>query len=160
MGTLRAIGRFSSRFAASVAMAAWVGGFMVYGGLVVAILDETLGRYEAGMITRRVTVGLNIIGMVAVGTCALLAWVEREVGRRIDRRSRLALLALSAASLLMLAVLHSEMDRRLDSTGLRGFKPWHRAYLMVSTGQWLANLGLIGVTIRIWTDRGPRKDQE
>jgi len=160
VGTFLAIGRFVSRFAASVAMAAWVGGFMVYGGLVVTILEDALGRYEAGMITRRVTVGLNVIGMVAVAACSGLAWVERREGTRIERWIRLALLTLSAGSLILLVGLHWEMDRRLDATGLRGFRPWHRAYLMVSTVQWLANLVLIGLTIRIWTDRSSRKDDE
>ena len=143
--------RFLTRFAAAVAICAWVGGFMVYGGIVVPILDDALGHFDAGMITRRVTNGLNAIGVVAVASGAGVAWVDRRLGTHIERALRLGLLILSAASLATLAGLHAEMDRRLDSVGLRGFRPYHRAYLIVSTGQWLANLGLIALTVRIWT---------
>src|SRR5690349_4032594 len=50
------------RFAALVAMCAWLGGFMFYGGAVVPILDEALGSFDAGQITRRVTDRLNLVG--------------------------------------------------------------------------------------------------
>lgn len=148
------IARFLARFAASVAMCTWIGGFMFYGGLVVPILEDALGRYDAGMITRKVTVGLNLIGAVSVVLGFLLIWAERRIGGVLERGVRLALALISAASLVGLFVLHSRMDRWLDTVGLRGFRAYHRLYLMVSTGQWLANLGIIALTIRIWTSAG------
>jgi hypothetical protein len=46
------------------------------------------------------------------------------------------------------------MDAHLDGRGTRGFRPLHRLYLMISTGQWLANLGLLALTVRLWTTLG------
>jgi hypothetical protein len=60
-------------------------------------------------------------------------------------RVRVTLLALTTGFLACLVVLHGVMDAKLAESGTRGFYPLHRAYLLVSTAQWLVNLGLIGV---------------
>jgi hypothetical protein len=145
------------RFIAIVAMTIWLGGFMFYGGLVVPILDDALGSYEAGMITRQVTNRLNVVGVVTVSWWFLLARVERRRGSRWVSASRLGLLIVTTLGLVALAVLHVIMDGVLDSRELRGFRSWHRLYLMVSTGQWLANLAILGTSLRIWTAIGEGK---
>ncbi len=47
------------------------------------------------------------------------------------------------------------MDGRLESGSLRGFYPLHRIYLIASTAQWLANLGLLAVVLVPWRDGPP-----
>ena len=68
-------------------------------------------------------------------------------GRPKDRtpanRLRHAPLAVSTLCLAALVVLHGVMDAKLDSGRLSGFYSWHRAYLWISTVQWLANLVLL-----------------
>jgi hypothetical protein len=46
------------------------------------------------------------------------------------------------------------MENRLETIGLLGFYPWHRAYLLVSTIQWGANLFLVAIAVRVLVDRG------
>ncbi len=135
------------------AMAVWVGGFTFYGGVVVPILNDELDHLQAGGITQRVTDTLNAVGVVAVALWVVDAWVERAVGPKWVRRGRVALLAASAGSLVALIVLHRIMDRRLDDSRLLDFYPLHRMYLAVSTGQWLANLGLIVASIVLWQNK-------
>ena len=48
-------------------------------------------------------------------------------------RLRVGLLAVSGMILLVLFILHGAMSHRLDEGELRGFYPWHRAYLIAST---------------------------
>jgi Domain of unknown function (DUF4149) len=148
---------FLCRFVALVGMVVWVGGFMFYGGVVVPILDEALGSHDAGMLTRRVTNSLNAIGMVVVLWSFLLAWLERRTGTRRTRATRIALLIATALSLAALAILHIIMDNHLDRYGLRGFRIWHRRYLMVSTGQWIVNLGLLAVYLQVWSKSDERR---
>ncbi len=147
--------RFWVRFSALVAMCVWMGGFMFYGGVVVSILDATLGRVEAGMITRDVTNDLNAIGGATVLLWWALAAIEWRQSSRCLNFSRAGALAASFFALAVLLILHVIMDRHLDTIGTRGFKPWHRVYLMVSTAQWLTNLATIALTVHIWT-RGER----
>ena len=54
--------------------------------------------------------------------------------------------------LVFLMAMHLVMENHLDRQGVKDFKPSHRLYLMVSTVQWAANLGVLGLTIRLWTD--------
>lgn len=136
------------RFAALAAMAVWVGGFTFYGGIVVPILDDALGSLDAGQITRRVTDRLNQIGLATVAVWALGLVVDRRHGRFPAVSA--GFLAVSLTTLLGLFWMHVRMDAHLDTVGLTGFKPWHRAYLMTSTIQWAANLGLLAATVRRW----------
>ncbi len=41
------------------------------------------------------------------------------------------------------------MDRRLESAGPTSFYPLHRPYLVSSTAQWVANVGLLLVYVAI-----------
>ncbi len=52
-------------------------------------------------------------------------------------------MAISTLCLAALVVLHVVMDAKLDRGRLAGFYSWHRAYLWISTVQWLANLALL-----------------
>ena len=131
------------RFACSVGMASWAGGFAFYGAAVVPVLHDELDRLQAGAITARVTDTLN-----ALGAAILVVWWAAALAGRPGagdraRRARFGLLAASSTLLLSLIALHRVMDGRLDSGNLRGFYPLHRAYLIASTAQWFVNLGLL-----------------
>jgi hypothetical protein len=60
------------RFVVIYAFLLWQGGFVVYGGVVVPIGSDQLGSDLAqGLITQRVSVWLNIFGVV---WCLALGW--------------------------------------------------------------------------------------
>ena len=147
------------RFLAVAGMAAWLGGFTFYGAVVVPILHDELDRLQAGGITRRATDALNAIGAATLSVWWLAALAERSLGPARMRRVRAALLAASTALLAGLVALHAVMDRRLDSVGLRGFYPLHRAYLLASTAQWLVNLAILAASLALWA-AGPGPSRE
>jgi hypothetical protein len=136
------------RLTCLVALMVWVGGFMFYGAAVVPALHDALDSFTAGFITRRVTDRLNAVGAVALVLWGAAGWSERRPGLRA---AWYGLLATSAGLLVALFVLHGVMDDRLDAGRLRGFYPLHRVYLVVSTVQWLVNLGLLAVALRAWS---------
>ncbi len=135
-----------------VAMAIWFGGFTFYSAVVVAVLHDALGSVAGGQITQRVTVTLNTIGLVAVALWWLLVVAEPQERKGVRGKARLGLLVATTVLLAFLIVLHGELDRRLDAGHLLGFYPLHRVYLVASTAQWFANLGLLALLL------GPRRE--
>lgn len=133
---------WTTRWMALLAWATWVGGFMLYGGVVIPILHEDLDSLEAGAITRRVTDWLNLLGLVALTLAACDLYLAR--GERQRRSTPLVVGAwgVSAVTLAALLGLHRVMDHHLDVGTMTGFYPLHRYYLRLSTAQWLANLAL------------------
>lgn len=125
------------RLARLAGLALWLGGFTFYSGAVIPILHDELDSLRTGTITQQATDRLNLIG----GTTLAVWWASRL--HRGLRGWGLRRLAASTALLIVLVALHEVMDRRLDEGRLRGFYPWHRAYLIVSTAQWAVNLGLL-----------------
>jgi hypothetical protein len=129
-----------------VALAIYFGGFTFYSAFVIPILHDRLpSSLEAGRVTGRVTTALNAVGAVtlALGWCLLASLVAgRGRGDRAIPR-QFWTLSISSICLGVLVALHGVLDRKLGSDALDGFYLWHRAYLWVSTVQWLANLGLL-----------------
>ncbi len=148
----------SLRFLCLLALSVWMGGFTFYGAVVIPVLHDTLGSLDTGYDTQRVTDYLNAIGVGAVLTWWVAAWAERSVGSPRSRRTRLALLVATTTTLLGLIVLHRVMDGRLETGNLRGFYPLHRVYLVASTAQWFANVGLIASSLVLWRE-GPSKSE-
>jgi hypothetical protein len=136
-----------------LAHAVWLGGFTFYGAAVIPILHDELTRLDAGRITQRVSDRLNLIGLATLVVWWALAWSERRRGPALARRIRLGLLAMTTLLLVFLAVDHEILDDRLDRYGLDGFYVYHRVYLIASTIQWAANLGLVPATLAIWFHR-------
>jgi hypothetical protein len=149
--------RLLLRFICLFSLSIWLGGFTFYSAVVIPILHRSLGVGQTGPITQRVTDFINAAGGVTVILWWLSAWVERSANPAIARRARLALLAGSTITLLVLVFLHQVMDRRLESSGLSGFYVLHRAYLIASTAQWLMNLGLFAAVLVLWRDDGSTK---
>jgi hypothetical protein len=141
--------RFVGIYASVLTMAFWVSGLAAYGGLILPVLHERFGVPATAPVTRRVTWALNLAGVVAVATWALTLALA---GRAWPRRARRAMWSLLIGSALMLAAqfaLLERLGRRMDTrqTDSAGFYPLHRAYLLVSTTQWLANLALVGLML-------------
>ena len=134
------------RFLAAMALARIrIGGLAFYGGAVLPRLHKTFGIARSAEITRQATDVLNAIGVAAVAMGWVVAALERGGDSSRRWRMRLGLLATTTGLLLALVVLHRIMDGRLD-TGRRGnFSGLHRVYLIVSTVQWFANLGLLAL---------------
>lgn len=137
-----------------LALAVWVGGFTFYGAAVLPTLHRLMPIREAAKVTRRVTDILNGVGGGTLAVWWLIAWLERASGTARPRRVRLGLLAATTALWLVLVVLHPVMDRQIDAGQLARFYPLHRAYLIASTAQWFANVGLLAVSLALW-GRGP-----
>jgi hypothetical protein len=135
---------FVLRFLCWLTMAVWVGGFTFYGAGVLPVLHDEMDTLQAGAITQRVTDRLNVVGASALAVWWLAALVGRQDG---PRRTRLALLSASTGLLVFLVVWHAVMDRRLEESGLRGFYPLHRVYLLASTAQWVVNLALGAISL-------------
>ena len=136
------------RFFCLFSLSLWMGGFTFYSAVVIPVLHESLGRLDTGSITQRVTDYLNGLGSVALGLWWLSAYAERTGWSGRMRRTRLVLLTGTTLLLLTLIALHRIMDGRLEMGKLRDFYPLHRSYLVASTAQWFANLGLMVLITR------------
>ena len=130
----------------------WQGGFTFYSAVVVPIGGSVLrSEPTQGFITREVTEYLNLAGVVAL---AIWAW-ELSAEPLPRRLLSWSLWLVMAAALAALFWLHVRMDAHLDPDELRihnrsGFRTLHRAYLILSTVQWVAALVLLGGTLRAW----------
>jgi len=139
-------------------LAIWVGGFTFYSAVVIPILHDEMDSLQAGGITKRVTDGINGVGLVALAVWWATAILERSLGTAGPRQARFVLLAASTAILVFLLVMHRVMNQQLDTGSLRGFYPLHRVYLIASTTHWFVNLGLMAVALILWSPRWPRGD--
>lgn len=154
-GLLPLLALYARRYLALAALFFWQGGFTFYASVVVPIGQEVLGgHFEQGLLTRRVTVYLNLTGAVA-----LLPLVWDMVGTRDPaawrRRLRLLLWLGMAAALVALYRLHPLVDQylELDSHNLidrPAFRHYHRLYLWVSTVQWGLALVYLLLTLLAW----------
>lgn len=142
--------RLIVRWLALVGMSFWLGGFTFYSAFVIPILHEELGGLDAGLVTGRVTVPLNALGVAAVSAWWLMAGLERSAASARARVARLVLLLATSLILAGLIALHPVMDARLESGSLRSFYRLHQVYLIASTVQWGVNLALLGVSVWAW----------
>jgi hypothetical protein len=133
---------FARRFAASVALMVWQGGFTFYAAAVVPIGQRVLGSHlSQGLITQEVTRALNGVGVAALA----LMGAEAFFASRDTRLPLKALWGMLAVLLGALFALHVQMDVVLGPHPREGFDherfyAWHRAYLWISTAQWFCGL--------------------
>jgi hypothetical protein len=144
------------RFLVLQSLLMWQGGFLFYAAFVVPAGTDVLGSAAAqGTITARVTDALNACGAVAL---AVVCW---DLGRACDpdRRRTAArwwCWSLAVVCQLALVVLHEILESFMDPGRTHvvvgsSFRPVHRAYLWVSTAQWLTCLALAWWTLRAWS---------
>lgn len=130
------------RFLVIGASALWVGSLPVYAEIVIPVASDVLGSHrEVGFITRRVTVGLNLLGVLMV---AMLGWDLRV--RCAGRRAWIAWCVVVLAQ-GFLFVWHPVVDGLLDpDAGSVNdealFYMLHRVYLWTSILQWVTAVGL------------------
>ena len=152
--------RVLRRYLALAALFFWQGGFTFYAAVVVPIGQEVVGKETQPFITRQVAQWINISGAAALVILALdLAAAAREA-RWAHLVRWLSWLGMAAA-LVALVWLYPYIDRHLNTEVQEIFqrkemRPWHRAYLWVSTVQWGFGLLYVGLTLRAWreADRG------
>jgi hypothetical protein len=143
------------RFLVMTALLFWQGGFLFYSSVVVPIGQEMLGTTQA-FVTRRVTQSLNLAGAVAL-VVLLPDALARGAGSRLRKRLRLAAWVGMAVALGTLVWMHPHLDAFLDHElhiveDHKGFRPWHRVYLWVSTIQWALGVVYLWLTIGAWRD--------
>jgi hypothetical protein len=124
--------------------AIWFGGFGFYASIVVPIGTEVLGSsLNQGMITRQVTVWINVFSGIALAMMFLESCFSWKRLSKELRSTQLALCLLMGVALLVLVYLHPMLDSMIDVpevevTDEARFYPLHRVYLWVSTIQWAA----------------------
>jgi hypothetical protein len=142
------------RFLVVQALLLWQGGFLFYSAFVVPAGTRLLGRVGQGAVTARVTDALNAIGVVGVAVLALELSLTRDPNPRRVAWRWWAWTAAFACQFLLL-YLHLLLDAFMDAERKHvvvgfAFYPVHRAYLWVSTAQWLACLLLAWLALRAW----------
>ena len=131
------------------------GGLTFYTGFVVRVSHDVLADpMEGGLITQRVTEGIQVLGVLAVSlmTVNSLAVVRRSRAYGIGLG---VLTAILAGSLLGLFVVHGDLDSVIDVsaaeiTDREAFTIGHRRYNQLTTVQWLASLAYLPVTVFAW----------
>jgi hypothetical protein len=142
--------RLLVRFLCFVSLSIWLGGFTFYSAVVIPVLHDAIGSVDTGYVTQRVTDYINAAGVVTLGLWWLAAWFELSSGPSSSRRLGLVFLGLATALLVALIGLHRVLDQHLARDGLSGFYPLHRAYLIVSTIEWVVDLALVAVAVMLW----------
>ena len=146
---------FIRRFLVLQALLLWQGGFLFYATFVVPAGTEVLGSAAVqGAITVRVTDALNACGVAAL---IIVGWDVTQTRDPVRRRTvaRWWCWSIAAACQLALLVLHTILESMMDpgrSYVLPGmhFRPFHRAYLWVTSVQWAVCLGLAWWTLQAW----------
>lgn len=139
------------RFLVLAALIFWQGGFTFYAGVVVPVGRATLGA-DQSIVTRRVTIFLNLAGAVAL---LLFAWdVEATTTRRAWRWTAWGGMALALPLLLW---LHGRIDAAIDPTtasvhDYEAFYPSHRWYLWIGTVQCAFALVFTVSSLRAWQE--------
>lgn len=129
------------RTAARAALAAWWGGLTFYGGVVVPLGTARFGAAEQGMVTRDATQWLHGLAVLAAIGLSVVAWNNPAGRRRGPLLSACFLLTTTA----VLVALHRQLSGQIDPATDTPLDPdrfyqWHRAYLAVTTAQWLVGL--------------------
>jgi hypothetical protein len=129
----------------------WVGGFLFYAAFVQPIhhdlINDGLDPLEStGTLTRLAARRMNLIGAATVSWWWLTAAIEFR-NRRLQI-VQIALLFVTTAALAALFRVHPYLSMLVDSGQV--WRPWHRAYLWISTVQFFANVALLFVTLQRW----------
>ena len=142
------------RFVAFGLLAFWQGGFMFYGGVVIAAAHRVLGSHlEVGFITQRVTNWLNVIGAATLIVLAANLLIGRRTKAKMLRWTLAGTWVVMAVALIALAITHPMLDRVLDANSHdvldhARFGQLHKVYLGVATIQWgAAMLHLWGLMV-------------
>ena len=137
----------------------WQGGFFFYAAVVVPIGGAELGsELEQGLITRRVTVWLNLIGLLAISSWWVALWATSWSASARLRWLMTGGVGLVAAGLIGLFVLHGSLDAQIELETRsvidhEEFYEGHRVYLVISAIQWLVTFAILPLTLWGWQRR-------
>ncbi len=144
-----------SRILLLLVFAVYWGGLTFYTGVVVRISHDVLNDpMDGGLITQRVTVVLQMLGLVV----ALLMILNGLIVVRKARRYGFALFicaAVLSCSLAGLYSVHQDLDSVIDVaegviTDREEFTIGHRRYNQLTTVQWLACLTYLPIAVFTW----------
>jgi hypothetical protein len=144
------------RFLVVVALAFWQGGFTFYAGVVVPVGMSVVGPTRQSLITLVVTRWLNLAGTVALAVVGIdLLWSRDSSLVRL--RLRWLCWVVMVLALVALLWLHLHLTAMMDPAALtvsdrEAFYPWHRAYLLISTVQWLCATVFLVLMLRSWRE--------
>lgn len=131
------------------------GGLTFYTGFVVRISHEVLNDpFDGGLITQRVTVLLQYLGVAA----GLLMLINAGTIARRSRGYGVALTALASTlliSVIGLCVVHAQLDAVIDIDAGEildrdTFTIGHRRYNQLTTVEWIASVLYLPVTLFAW----------
>jgi hypothetical protein len=143
------------RFVVLAALMFWLGGFTFYASIVVPIGTRVLqSSRRQGFITREVTADLNRTAAACLAILALDVLLARDPSR-LRWWTRAGLFLVMAGCQIELFFLHDQLDALLQPRGgivldPETFRPGHRLYLWVHTGQWFAGWTFVALTLRAW----------
>lgn len=126
------------------AFAMWFGGFGFYVSIVVPIGTDVLGSaIEQSVITRRVTVWINVFNAIALVPLLIESVVTWNRSGAVRRWLQLAMIVIIAGGLVVLLIVHPILDAMFDEANVSvndsaRFYNMHRIYLWTSTLQWIA----------------------
>jgi hypothetical protein len=133
----------------------WHGGATCYAGVVIQVGLRTLDPPALQtFVTRTVTLILNLTGAVALGLFAWDVAAVRDV-RPGRRRARWTSCAGMLLSLIILAWLHSRLDRLMDVPNRQildraALRPLHHLYISISGLQWVCASTFALLTLCAW----------
>src|SRR5208283_3430863 len=141
------------RYLVLVALMFWQGGFTFYASVVVPVGQSVLGRPTQAEVTEKVTVYLNIAGLVSLLPLLWDNLVCASSSARIKLGRWLMWLGL-AITLALLFWLHGQLVEMLTerSSSAGSFRTGYRWYLWVSTVQWLFGIGYGLLALLAWRE--------
>lgn len=144
-----------SRILLLLAFALFWGGLTFYTGLVVRVIHDVLADpLEGGLITQRVTAGLQYLGIVTVGLMFVNAFLVARKSNRYGY-SLVACAVIVGIAIIGLVMVHGQLDAVIDADGWEitdrdAFTIGHRRYNQLTTIEWVASLAYLSITIAAW----------
>ncbi len=129
----------------------WQGGFFFYSSVVVKVGTDLNGQFAQGLITREVTIWMNLAGLIV-----LLTWLWDLLAERRTRvKRRWAAWLVLLLLLGCLAWLHPQLDAFIDTETYRlrdraDFRALHAWYLHASTAQFVTSIAFTVWTLQNW----------
>lgn len=134
--------RWTWRMIAQAIWMMWLGGLTFYIAFVVPIGGEVIGAAQQGEITGRVTVYINVLGILASLVIACEGWQRKD--RFLKVLACTMLLPQAILLVLHADLLQMQQDKPSFLLTSWSFYAIHRIYLWTTTLQWFLGLSIVG----------------